>query len=69
MTSMDMVFIQTVSVSVLATVTDFVPCWTVCWRSWTVSRGCRAVCGGCRGVGRTEANKVHGGKDKESDKP
>ena len=47
-----------VAVSVLATVTDFVPCWTVCWRGWTVSRGCRAVCGGCRRVGRTEENTV-----------
>ena len=52
-----------VAVSVLAAVTDFVPCWTVCWRRWTVSRGCRAVCGGCRRVGRTKENKVRGGKD------
>ena len=73
-TSMAMVFVQTVlvavavsisvTVSVLAAITDFVPCWTVCRRRWTVSRRCRAVCRGCRRVGRTEGSKVRGGKNK-----
>ena len=53
-----------VTVSVVATVTDFVPCWTVCRRRWTVSRGCRAVCGGCRRVGRTKENTVEKRKAK-----
>ena len=57
------------AVSVLAAVTDFVPCWTVCRRRWTVSRGCRAVCRGCRRVGRTKESEVRGEKKKESKKP